>query len=96
MLNDIKTFISLEVGESFTGIFKDYKRVPSHFSGKETIELSFVVNSMVKSLTSISLANGLVAKQIMPGQEVRITKVAKNGNQVTWLIEPLTDLPEEI
>ena len=51
---------------------------------------------MVKSLISIGLANGLVAKQIMPGQEVRITKVSKNGNQVTWLVEPLIDMAEEL
>ena len=94
-LSDIKTFISLEVGESFTGILKDYKRIPSRFSGKETIELCFEINGKIKSMSSISLADALVRKGVHAGQELLITKVAQNGNKITWSVDSLTKQDHE-
>lgn len=95
VLADIKTFITLDIGESFTGILKDYKRVPSRFSGKETIELYFEINGKIKTINSISLADALVKKGVHAGQELLITKVAQSGNKITWSVEPLTNQDHE-
>ncbi len=91
-LDEMSIFLTVEVGDSFTGIYKGFKQIPSRFEpDKQTIELYFEINDSKKTLTSTSLARFLVEGDIRPGDNLKVTKVAKKGNQVTWSVEKLSE-----
>lgn len=87
-MQDMSQFISLEVGESFVGVYKGFKRVPNNFDpDKESIELTFEINGNDKTMTSMSLPNALLDADVNSGEKVEVTKVSKKGNTITWLVK---------
>lgn len=89
-LQDMSSFISLEVGESFVGAYRGFKRVPNNFDPeKEAIELTFEINGSEKTMTSMSLPKFLVDADVNAGDNVEVTKVSKKGNSITWLVKKL-------
>ena len=95
-LDEMSIFLTVEVGDSFTGIYKGFKQIPSRFEpDKQSIELYFGMKDLTKTLTSTSLARFLVEGDINPGDNLKITKVAKKGNQVTWSVEKLSETVNE-
>lgn len=86
-LQSMSQFISLDVGESFSGVYKGFKRVINTFdTDKETIELHFEVNGSEKSMTSMSLPKALVDAGIQQGDHVTVVKASKKGNTIVWSV----------
>ena len=86
-MQSMSKFISLEVGESFTGTYLGFKRVINTFdTEKETIELSFEVAGVEKTMTGMSLPRALVENGIVKGDIVTVVKASKKGNQINWTV----------
>ena len=95
-LDEMSIYLTVEIGDSFTGIYKGFKQIPSRFEpDKQSIELYFGMNDRTKTLTSTSLARFIVEGNIHTGDNLKVTKVAKKGNQVTWSVEKLSETVNE-
>lgn len=87
-LADMSQYIKLEVGESFTGTYTGFARVPNRLEpGKETIELYFNINGKDKSMTSMTLPSSLVEAGVKANDVVTVTKVSKKGNAIIWMVK---------
>ena len=87
-LADMSQYIKLEVGESFTGTYVGFARVPNRLEpGKETIELYFNLNGKDKSMTSMTLPGVLVEAGVKANDVVTVTKVSKKGNAIIWMVK---------
>lgn len=87
-LADMSQYIKLEVGDSFTGTYVGFARVPNRLEpGKDTIELYFSVNGKQKSMTSMTLPGVLVESGVGVNDVVTVTKASKKGNSILWLVK---------
>jgi len=90
ILNDLSIYIKLQDGESFEGVFKEARKVPSGFDpDKETVELVFDIEGREKSITGLRLASELRNQKVKEGDIVKITRVSTKGTKIEWQVKKL-------
>lgn len=93
-LADMSVFLTPEVGDTFEGVYKGFRRVPSRFDPeKETLELVFSIEGKEKTMTSMSLPKFLVEAKVEVGDYIQVKKVSKKGTTVLWSVEKKTAPP---
>lgn len=90
ILNDLSTFIKLQDGESFEGVFKEARKVPSFFNPEnETVELVFDIEGKEKTTTGLRLGRELKNAGVKEGDMVKVTRVSTKGTKVEWQVKKL-------